>query len=50
MEVSGIYILICKGKILLSVLMASVECLHLGMQEEDIFERTNGQCHLYTFY
>ena len=32
----------------LSLLMASVMCLHFNMQEEDILEHTNGKCHLCT--
>jgi hypothetical protein len=40
----------CKGKIILSILMTSVMCLHLSMQEEDILEHTNGKCHLCTRY
>ena len=28
----------------LSVLMASVKCLHFSMQEEYILEHTNGKC------
>ena len=38
--------LVCKGNILLSVLMVSVMCLHFSVQEEDIPEHTNGKCHL----
>ena len=34
-----------QGENLLSVLMASVTCLHFGMQEEDVLEYTNGKCH-----
>ena len=37
-----------QGKIILSILLASVMCLHFGMQEEDILERTNAKCHLCT--
>ena len=39
---------ICKGKIVLSVLMAGVMCLHFSMQDEDILEHNNGKCHLCT--
>ena len=38
----------CKGKIFLSVLMASVMCLCFRMQHDDILEHTNGKCHLCT--
>ena len=34
----------------MSVLMASVVCLHLSMQEEDVLEHTNGMCHLCTLW
>jgi hypothetical protein len=37
-----------KGKILLSILMASVVCLHFGRQEEDIIKHTNDKGHLCT--
>ena len=37
-----------KGKIFLSVLMASVMFLRFRMQYEDILEHTNGKCHLCT--
>jgi hypothetical protein len=30
--------------------MASVMCLHLSMQEEDILEHTNAKCHVYTLW
>ena len=40
--------LVCKGKIVLSILMASVMCLHFCMQEEDILEHSNGKYHLCT--
>ena len=39
--------LVCKGKICLSVLMASVMCSHFSMQEEDVLEQGNDKCHLY---
>jgi hypothetical protein len=42
------YILVCKGKILLSILMACVMCLLFGMQEADVLEHTNAICHLCT--
>ena len=35
--------LICKGKLFLSTLMATVMCVHFSMQEEDILEHTNGK-------
>ena len=41
--------LVCKGKILLSILMTHVMCLHKSMQEEDIIDRTNAKCHLSVF-
>ena len=41
--------LICKGKILLSLLMPSVMYLHFSMQEEEIREYTNAKCHVFTF-
>jgi hypothetical protein len=36
-----------RGKILLSILMVSVMCLHLSMQEEDVLdhEHTNAKCY-----
>jgi hypothetical protein len=37
-----------QGEIFLSVLMAGVMCLDFSMQEEEILENTNGQCHLCT--
>ena len=37
-----------QGKILLNVLMASVMCLYLSMQEEDNLEHTNAKRHLCT--
>ena len=37
-----------RGKIFLSVLLASVMFLHINMQEQDILEHTNGNCHLCT--
>ena len=36
------------AKILLSILMVSVMCLHFIMQEEDILEHTNAKCHVCT--
>ena len=39
-------VLVCKGKKLLSILLASVMCLHFGMQEDDILEHTNSKCQL----
>ena len=36
-----------QGEHIWSILMASVMCLHLRMQEEDIREHTNDKCHLY---
>ena len=33
---------------ILSVLTASVKCLHFNLQEEGILEHTNGKCHLFT--
>ena len=38
------YILVCKRKIFLRILMSSV--LHFNMQEEGILEHTNAKCHL----
>ena len=38
---------ICKGKILFSILLASViMCLQFSMQEEDIIKHINGKCHV----
>jgi D-lyxose ketol-isomerase len=37
-----------QGEDIMSVLMASVTCLHFSMQEEDIIEQANGKCHLCT--
>ena len=37
-----------QGKILLSILMASVMYLHPSMQEEDVLEHTNVKWHLCT--
>ena len=45
-EYSDFFILIGKGKIPLSVLMASVMSLHFSMQKEVILEHANGKCHL----
>ena len=42
------YVLVCKVNIVLNILMASVMCLHFGMQEEDILEHSNGNCQLCT--
>jgi hypothetical protein len=39
---------LCKGKILSSVLMGCAMGLHFGMQEEDIFEHIDVKCHLCT--
>ena len=36
--------LVCKGKIFLSLLMASAMGLHFSIQEEDTFEHTNAKC------
>ena len=38
--------LVYKGKILLSILMASAMCLHFSMPKEDVLEHTNPKCHL----
>ena len=38
------WVLICKGKIILSIIMVGVMCLCLNMQEEDILELTNPKC------
>jgi hypothetical protein len=43
-------ILDCKGYMWLSILMASVMCLHFSMREEDGLERTNVKCHLCTLW
>ena len=37
-----------QGEDILSILMASVMCLHFSMQEEDILEHINAKCHLST--
>ena len=37
---------VCEGEMFLSVLMASVTCLHFSMQEEDILQHINGYCHM----
>ena len=37
-----------QGEKLLSILMASVMCLHFSMQGGDIVEHTNGKCHVST--
>ena len=37
-----------QGENILSVLMASVMCLHFSMQEKDIIEQANGKCQLCT--
>ena len=39
---------VCKGKVLLSIQLAKVVCLHINMQEEDILEHTNVKCHMCT--
>ena len=39
---------VSKGNILFNILMASVMCLHVRIQEEDILEYTNGKCSLCT--
>ena len=43
-----VFFLLCKGNILLSILVASGMCLHLSMQGEDILENVNAKCHLCT--
>ena len=40
--------IVCKGKILLRVLIVSVVSLHFSMQGEDIFEHSNAKCSLCT--
>jgi hypothetical protein len=35
-----------KDILILSLMMASVMCLHFSMQEEDTLEHINGKCHL----
>ena len=40
--------LIYKGKILFSILLASVICLQISMQEDDALMHTIGKCHLCT--
>ena len=37
-------ILVCKGKILLRIVMPSVIYLHFSMQEEGILEHSNAKC------
>jgi hypothetical protein len=40
---------IMEGEDIMSILKASVTCLHFSMQEEDILEHINGKCHfMYT--
>ena len=39
-------VLVCKGKMLMNILMASVMCLPLSKQEEDVLDHTNVKCHL----
>ena len=39
---------VSKGKLLLSILMASGICLHFSMQEEDTLQYTNIMCYLCT--
>ena len=46
--VGGAPQMVCKGKILLSTLMASVMCMHFSMQEEHILEHINAKCYLCT--
>jgi len=41
-------ILVCKGKISMSLLMSSVMDLHFSMQGKDILEHTHGKCHFCT--
>ena len=42
-----VYILVCKEKKLLIVLMSSVMCLHFSMQEIYINELVNATCHVF---
>ena len=42
-------ILVCKGKLLLSILMASLMCLNFSMQEEESLEHTNAISFVYTY-
>ena len=35
-----------RGKILLSTIMAGFMCLHFSMQEEDVLEHSNANCHV----
>ena len=37
-----------QGKMILSILLASVMYLHFSVQEEDIIEHTNAKCRLCT--
>ena len=43
------YVVVCKANTLLNKLMTSVMCLHFSMQEEDIVEYTNVNCHFVHF-
>ena len=47
-QVSYVYILLCKRKLILRIPMASVICLRLSMQEENFLEHTNAKGHLCT--
>ena len=38
-----------QAKIILSMLVANVMCLHFHMQEEDTLKHTNAKCHSCTF-
>ena len=44
----GTFVSVCKGKMLLNILMASVISSHSRIHEEDVFEHTNDKCHLCT--
>ena len=35
---------------LLSILLASVVCLHFSVQRDEFLEHTNVECHLCTFW
>jgi hypothetical protein len=48
-QVSYVYILLRKRKLLLRIPTASVIRFRLSMQEENILEHINAKCHLYTF-
>ena len=41
-----IFRLVSKGENDLSILLASVTCLHFSVQEEDILEHANAKCRL----